>query len=121
MLAALVEFNQAWAVNAAVLIVGIAETADAEGKPASHAVYDLGQSIAHLSVQAHHDGLYVHQMSGFDHDGVRSSFDLDARLEPTVVLALGPIGDAESLPDGLRERESAPRVRRPLAESVIGA
>lgn len=120
-LASLVEFNQAWAAHAAVLIVGIAETADAEGKPASHAIYDLGQSIAHLSVQAHHDGLYVHQMSGFDADAIRASFDLDERFAPTVALALGSIGDPASLPDMLREREGAPRARRPLAESLIGA
>jgi nitroreductase len=118
---ALVGFNQAWAGNAAVLIVAVAETTDAEGKPIGYAAYDLGQSVAHLSVQAHHDGLYVHQMGGFDRDGVRAAFGLDARFEPLTVIALGPIGDVSDLPEALQEREAAPRVRVPLADSLIAA
>ena len=67
------------------------------GKPLGYAAYDLGQAVAHLSVQAHHDGLHVHQMGGFDRDGVRAAFGLDARFEPLTVIALGPIGDPSRL------------------------
>ncbi|GLJ60850.1 MULTISPECIES: nitroreductase family protein [Microbacterium] len=115
----LVEFNQLWAANAAVLIVAVAETANEEGRANTHAVYDLGQAVAHLSVQAHHDGLVVHQMSGFDPEVVRERFSLDARFAPTTVVALGELGDVDALPEALRERETAPRERRPLAETVI--
>ena len=118
---ALLGFNRVWAGNAAVLIIAVAETVDAEGKPLHFAAYDLGQAVAHLSVQAHHDGLHVHQMGGFDRDAVRASFDLDARFEPLTAIALGPIGDASDLPEALQEREAAPRVRRPLADSLIAA
>jgi nitroreductase len=118
---ALLGFNQAWAGDAAVLIVAVAETADAEGNPRGFAAYDLGQAVAHLSVQAHHDGLHVHQMGGFDHDAVRTAFDLEARFEPLTVIALGPIGDPSTLPEVLQEREAAPRARRPLADSLIAA
>jgi nitroreductase len=118
---ALVGFNQAWAGDAAVLIVAVAETADADGKPRGFAAYDLGQAVAHLSVQAHHDGLHVHQMGGFDHDALRAAFSLDARFEPLTVIALGPIGDPSTLPDVLQQREAAPRERRPLSDSLIAA
>ena len=118
---ALLGFNRVWAGNAAVLIIAVAETVDAEGKPLHFAAYDLGQAVAHLSVQAHHDGLHVHQMGGFDRDAVRAAFDLDARFEPLTAIALGPIGDASDLPEALQEREAAPRVRRPLADSLIAA
>ena len=118
---ALLGFNQAWAGDAAVLIVAVAETADADGNPRGFAAYDLGQAVAHLSVQAHHDGLHVHQMGGFDHGAVRTAFDLAARFEPLTVIALGPIGDPATLPEVLQEREAAPRARRPLAESLIAA
>ena len=116
---ALLGYNKAWAGNAAVLIVAVAETTDAAGKPLGYAAYDLGQAVAHLSVQAHHDGLHVHQMGGFDREGVRAAFGLDARFEPLTVIALGPIGDPSDLPEALQERESAPRVRRPLVDSLI--
>lgn len=116
---ALVEFNRQWAEKAAVLVVAIAEVENAEGRQQSLATYDLGQAVAHLSVQAHHDGLYVHQMSGFDADAVRAAFDLDARFVPVTVAAIGEIGDPSVLPDALKEREHAPRVRRALNETVL--
>ncbi|MGN6427573.1 MAG: nitroreductase family protein [Leifsonia sp.] len=111
-------FNQAWAIAAAVLIVAAAEVVDAEGHERRWATYDLGQAVAHLTIQAHHDGLHAHQMGGFDPDGLRQAFDLEERFEPVSVTALGVLGDPDSLPDRLRERESAPRSRRPLEEIV---
>jgi nitroreductase len=116
---ALLGFNQAWAGTAAVLIVAVAETTNVEGRELPMAVYDLGQAMAHLSVQAHHDGLFVHQMSGFDRDAMRAAFDIDAQFTPVTVAAVGMIGDAGTLPEALQERERAPRVRRPIADSII--
>jgi nitroreductase len=117
--AALMGFNQAWAGNAAVLIVAVAETAAEDGTPITHAVYDLGQSIAHLSVQAHHDGLVVHQMSGFVAEQIRELAGLDERFVPMTVLALGELGDIDALPEALAQRETAPRVRRPIDETLL--
>lgn len=116
---ALVGFNQAWAVNAAVLVVAVAETATEDGTPITHALYDLGQAVAHFSVQAHHDGLVVHQMSGFAPEVVREFGDLEARFVPTTVFAVGEFGDVATLPEVLQEREIAPRVRRPIDETVV--
>ncbi|WOF23032.1 nitroreductase family protein [Microbacterium betulae] len=115
----LAEFNRQWAGAAGVLIVAVAETASEDGRANTHALYDLGQAVAHLSVQAHHDGLLVHQMSGFDPAVVRERFGLPERLAPTTVIALGELGDVDALPDVLRERETAPRVRRPLPETLL--
>jgi nitroreductase len=112
-------FNQAWAVNASVLVVAIAETVDAEGAPRHFATYDLGQAVAHLTVQAHHDGLHTHQMGGFDAAALQNAFGLEPRFVPTSVTAIGLLGDPESLPQPLREREVAPRTRRPLDETVV--
>ncbi|MGW8482856.1 nitroreductase family protein [Microbacterium sp. NPDC055903] len=116
---ALVGFNQAWAGNAAVLVVAVAETASEDGTPITHAIYDLGQAVAHFSVQAHHEGLYVHQMSGFDAEVVREFADLAPRFSAVTVIAVGEFGDVEALPEVLQQREVAPRVRRPVDESVI--
>ncbi len=115
----LVEFNQLWAPHAAVLIVAVAETEAEDGTAISHAVYDLGQAVAHLSVQAHHDGLLVHQMSGFDPEVVRELADLPPRFTATTVIAIGELGDAAALPEGIQPGETAPRVRRAIDETVI--
>ncbi|MFU8946635.1 nitroreductase family protein [Mycetocola zhadangensis] len=116
----LMGFNQVWAGSAAVLIVNLAEVAGADGTPLRWAQYDLGQAVANLTVQAHHDGLHVHQMGGIEVDGLRAAFSIDAGLEPISVTALGYLGAPEALEsDVLREREVAPRVRRPLDELVL--
>lgn len=117
--AALLGFNQTWAGSAAALVVNIAETADAEGKQRPWAEYDLGQAVAHLSVQAQSEGLHLHQMGGFDRDAIRSDFNLESRFLPVSVTAIGAIGSLEQLPEALREREAAPRVRLPLEDLVL--
>jgi len=116
----LMGFNAVWAGSAAVLVVGAVEVADAEGKPRRWAEYDLGQALAHLSVQAHHDGLHVHQMGGFDVDAVKAAFELPENVVPVTVSAIGVLDTPEALPDEvLRAREVAPRTRLPLADIVL--
>jgi nitroreductase len=116
----LMGFNSVWAGSASVLIVAVAETVDPEGKPRRWAEYDLGQAMAHLSFQAHHDGLHVHQMGGFDPEAIRVAFDLPDRYVPVTVTALGTRAPVEALPDEtLRTRETAPRTRLPLADVLL--
>lgn len=115
----LVGFNQEWAPNASALIVAVAERQTADGIDQPWAHYDLGQSVAHLTVQAHADGLVVHQMGGFDKQGVHDAFGLSERFEPCTVIALGTLADADTLPDRLRERELSPRARKSHEELVI--
>lgn len=111
--------NQLWAGRAAALVVNIAETEDAEGTPRRFAEYDLGQAVAHLSVQAQSEGLHLHQMGGFDREAVRRAFALEPRFAPVSVTAIGAIGSHDQLPEPLREREAAPRVRLPLEDLVL--
>ena len=58
-------------------------------------------------------------MSGFDPEAVREFADLESRFVPMTVIAVGEFGDVESLPEVLQQREVAPRVRRPIDETVI--
>lgn len=112
-------FNKMWAGSAAALVVNIAETADAEGNAHPWAEYDLGQAVAHLSVQAHAEGLYVHQMGGFDRAAISEAFGLEERFVPVSVMVIGAIGSAEQLPEPLRERELAPRTRIELDDLFV--
>lgn len=115
----LMGFNSVWATSAQALIVGVAVMRKADGSPMRWAEYDLGQAFAHLSVQAHHDGLHVHQMGGFEADGIRDAFGLGEELEPVSVAAIGVLGSPDALPDPLREREVAPRTRLPLDDLLL--
>lgn len=115
----LMGFNQLWAGSSSVLIVAVAEVEDEAGAERRWATYDVGQAVAHLTIQAHHDGLHAHQMGGFDADGLRAAFDLDERFLPVSITSLGILGDADSLPEALRERELAPRSRQPLEDLLV--
>lgn len=118
---ALMGYNRAWADSAAALIVNVAEVSDEQGAPRRWAHYDLGAAVAHLSVQAQHEGLHTHQMGGFDGARLREAFGLGEQLEVVSITALGKLGDADTLPEPLREREVAPRSRKALDEIVITA
>jgi nitroreductase len=116
----LTEKNQRWAGNAPFLAAAVAQTTyRRSGAPYQHAWYDLGQSVAHLTVQASSLGLVVHQMGGFDEVKLAEAFSLPAGYEPVVVFALGYAAGAETLPEDLQKREEAPRSRRPLESFVF--
>lgn len=117
--ASLMGFNQAWAGSAAALVVNVAVIENEDGSSRPWAQYDLGQAVAHLSVQAHAEGLHVHQMGGFDREAISTAFALDARSVPVSVMTIGQLGDAAALPEKLRERELAPRVRLDLDDIIL--
>ncbi|RZT62617.1 nitroreductase family protein [Leucobacter luti] len=112
-------FNRAWAGSAAALVVNLAEVTTEAGDPQPWAEYDLGQAVAHLSVQAHAEGLYVHQMGGFDREAISAAFSVDPRFRPVSVMVIGALGSADQLPEPLREREVAPRTRFDLESLFI--
>lgn len=115
---ALMGFNQSWAVDAAALLV-FASSASLDGKPLNWAVYDTGQAAAYFTVQAHASGLHTHQMGGFDRAAIAEAFGFGDDLAAVTVMAVGALGDVDEAPEALRERELAPRTRRPIADSLI--
>ena len=121
LLAVLAPGNRSWAHAATALVLVAAQTVDDTGRPRPWALFDTGQAVAALSVQAEADGLSVHQMGGFGADAVRSEFDLDPTLTPVVVLAVGRRDPDAELPEPLAARERAPRSREPLDALMLTA
>jgi nitroreductase len=117
---ALAGFNKVWAKNAPVLLLAVAKPNPERPGSESYAFYDLGQSVAHMSIQAEAVGLQVHQMGGFDHAKVSELFDIPELFKPLTVIAIGYSGRVEDLPEPLRERELQVRTRKPLSEFVYG-
>jgi nitroreductase len=113
--------NQVWAEHAAVLVANIASVVDAEGNPQSHAIYDLGQAVAHFTVQATAQGLMVHQMGGFDSQTLGRELAIESSQRVVTVMAVGSMGEPADLPEKLQEREAKPRERKPLSEIVGGS
>jgi nitroreductase len=112
--------NKAWSNNVPVLVLAVAKPGRPGTPVGKYSYYDVGQSVAHLSVQANALGLYVHQMAGFDGEKARALFNLPAETEPITLIAIGYYGNLDDLPEELRTREVMPRMRKPLSEFVFG-
>jgi len=119
LLGTLNERNQDWAKHAPVLVLSVVQRERAAGQPNPWATYDVGQAVAHLSVQATALGLVVHQMAGFDRQKAAELFALPEGYDALTVFAIGYEGDPATLPAGLRERELEQRSRKPLKEFVF--
>ncbi|MDP3463162.1 MAG: nitroreductase family protein [Bacteroidales bacterium] len=117
----LVEFNQLWAITAPVLILSIGNSMSAKNptKPNASYRYDLGQSVAHLTFQAMSDGLFVHQMGGFDTNKAAELFEIPQGFHVVTAIAVGYIGDPEVLHPNLKKMEYADRERKPIESMVF--
>jgi len=122
----LVPNNAGWAAKADMLMIGVARsdfllTAAQAGKPNIFALYDLGQAMAQIGLQAASLGLAAHQMRGFDVERARTELGVPAGHEPVVAVAIGHVGPADALPEALAAREVAPRARQPMEKIAFGA
>jgi len=115
------EFNQLWTATAPILALTVGYTKSMKNStlPNPTYTYDVGQAIAHLSFQAHADGLHVHQMAGFDAAKAEKIFDVPADFKVLTAFAVGYIGDPEILHPNLKKTEYGMRVRRPISETVF--
>jgi nitroreductase len=120
LLACLMEGNQIWARNAPVLALGCTSlNFSLNGRPNAAAIHDLGIASATLSFEATARGLHVHQMIGIVPAKARETYDIPIDVQPLTGLAIGHAASADLLPEKLRDRDLAPRTRKPLREFVF--
>lgn len=120
LLSVLIEFNQSWAKTAPILLLAVAKRHFDDGKPNRHALHDVGLALENLVLQATALDLFVHQAAGFDVDKARAVYQIPEEYEPATAVVIGYAGDPEVLSEKLRERELAPRTRKPLQDFVFG-
>ena len=114
----LVEGNQAWAKDAAALLLFISkETFDFNGKPYPTHSFDTGAAWENLALQATMLGLVTHGMQGFDYERARSELNIPEGFRVEAMIAVGHPGDPAQLPEKMRERE-APSGRKTLSEII---
>lgn len=81
-----------WAPSASLLIVNLAHV-DVEGAPgmeySEFSRYDLGQAVAHMTIQGLSLGLDAHQFRAFDRDAVAAEFAVPSHWEVTSMTAFG--------------------------------
>ncbi|MFT8394998.1 nitroreductase family protein [Propionibacterium sp.] len=92
-----------WALSASGLILGACRLS---GRELELSLYDLGDAVAHLSIEAESLGLHLRQFATFDRGLAVREFGIDEPWVPVIMLAVG-----RAVESGRPERE-----RKPLAE-----
>ena len=114
----LMEANQAWCKNAALLVLVVAHKVFARnGKPNPVHLFDAGSAWENLALQATAMGLVSHGMAGFDFDKARTVLRVPDDYAVAAMFAIGHPGDPDQLPDEMRKIE-VPSGRRPVRESI---
>lgn len=114
------EFNQSWAKSATMLIAACTvDNFTRNNNPNPHAGHDLGQALAHLTFQAEAEGLRVHQCAGILPQVWIENFGIPQGVTPLTGVVIGYQAPPETLPEQLREKETLPRQRKPLAETTF--
>jgi nitroreductase len=120
LLSCLIEFNQSWAKSAPVLMLTVArQKFEHNGQRNSHAWHDVGLAVGNLTLQATAEGLFLHQMAGILPDQARTAYGIPADWDAVTGIALGYVGDPQTLPESVRVRETAPSTRKPLSSFVF--
>jgi nitroreductase len=103
-----------WAPSASLLVVNLCHrfVEGTDWEFSEFALYDLGQAVAHMTVQAQAMGLAVRQFRAFDQAGIAAEFGVPAHWQVTSMAAFGAL-PATAEPPGPPAVE---RSRRPLTE-----
>lgn len=107
--------SRAWAPQASAIIVNLTHVhvEDTDWEFSEFSAYDLGQAVAHMTIQAHSMGLSCRQFRAFDKDAVRTLLDVPPHWDVLTMTAVGRAAlDAHR---GPRASERAPRVTWPRA------
>jgi len=113
--------GNAWARKAPVLALSVAALDFAKsGKPNRWAYHDVGLAMENLVLQATSMSLLAHQMAGFDVERARSILEIPPRYDPVGMVAVGHLGDPESLSEEQRLKELSTRQRKPIDQFVFG-
>jgi nitroreductase len=112
----------AWAPAASLLVANLAHryVEGTDWEYSEFSLYDLGQAVAHLTVQAQALGLHVRQFRAFDRAGLTGEFSVPDHWEVTTMAAVGRpavASPAPSAPEGfstVRRADVPSRQRRSI-------
>ena len=109
----LVEFNQNWAKNAPVLMLGVVDTKTPKGDDNYHAPHDLGQFAANMAIQAQSMGIALHQMAGVKYEEALKEFNFPDTFHVATAIAIGHYGgQLKDVPEDLQDAEVGDRSRK---------
>jgi len=114
----LVEFNQMWCKNAAVLIVLISRKNFEKGdKPNRVHTFDTGSAWMSLALQARMNNLVAHGMAGFSEKKAAKNLKIPEGYEVEAMIAIGKPGEISGIHERMQKQEK-PNARKPTSQIV---
>ena len=108
--------NQEWASKAPILMVILSKPLfQQSGKNNRWHQFDAGTAWGFLALEAQRRGLITHAMGGFSVDAMREAFHIPEDISIMAVVAIGYMGQLETLSEKNREKEK-PGNRKSIAE-----
>lgn len=104
------ESNREWAHKASHLVLFLSE----DTHPGR--AFDTGAAWMSFALQAQLLGLGTHPMGGFKKDESLSSLNVPDGYVPMAMVAVGPIGTPEDLPEDRQDSERTRSDRKPFEE-----
>lgn len=101
--------SRRWVPSASVLVANLCHrfVEETDWDYSEFSLYDLGQAVAHMTIQGAALGLASRQFRAFDRDGVAREFDVPEHWEVTTMTAFGR---APAAPPA-RERRASEQLR----------
>jgi nitroreductase len=111
--------SAAWAPAASLLLANLAHryVEGTDWEYSEFSLYDLGQAVAHMSLQAEALGLSARQFRAFDRDGVAAEFAVPPHWEVTTMTAVGAA--AKGLPDPPRANAADTHRQRRTVSDIL--
>jgi nitroreductase len=114
------EGNKVWARTAPLLVLSLAQVVSTyKNRPNRLAFYETGMAVSNLLLQASSMGLFVHQMSGYDHERAKEVLVIPTRYEPAAMMAIGYKGDPSQLPEKVAAWEKRDRTRMEISKFLV--
>jgi nitroreductase len=108
-----------WAPTASILVVNLCHryVEGTDGDFSEFSLYDLGQAVAHMTIQAQSLGLFARQFRAFDQAGIVAEFDVPDHWQVTSMSAFGRLPVTAASPPTIGTTGSEPsRQRRSMSE-----
>jgi nitroreductase len=112
--------SRSWAVDASLLVVNVCHryVEDTDWEYSEFSVYDLGQAVAHMTLQGQAMGLSARQFRAFDRDALTAAFAIAPHWQIMTITAFGTVQSAEAARQAppAAPADVVPRHRREIDE-----
>src|SRR4051812_13625928 len=108
-----------WAPTASILVVNLCHkyVEDTDWDFSEFSLYDLGQAVAHMTIQAQSLGLFARQFRAFDQVGIAAEFGVPDHWQVTSMSAFGRLPEGVGPPTPITTADTErSRQRRPMSE-----